>query len=166
VDDPDSQAIYIVDSATGLFNDRFLHPLLADELTRLHLFGRTMGVLLVEARDDDGIIALSDSADDRKELLQLIASSVESVLEDNDTPGVLRRRPPAVLVLLPEADLNQLADGAQRVTYAVNEAVQLKGRRACLGLVAVFPGHKVTADAVIDAANRSLRTGRPELLGR
>ena len=40
------------------------------------------------------------------------------------------------------------------------------GRKASVGLVCVHHGSRLRAGAVIEAAGRSLRSGRPELLGR
>lgn len=48
-DDPESQPLHIVDRATGLFNDRFIRPVLEDELARAHRYGRPLGCLLVES---------------------------------------------------------------------------------------------------------------------
>jgi hypothetical protein len=49
VDDPDAQPLHIVDRLTGLFNDRFVRPILDDELSRSFRYGRALGVLLVQA---------------------------------------------------------------------------------------------------------------------
>jgi len=39
---------HIVDRTTGLFNDRFVRPVLEDELARAHRYQRNLGVLLIE----------------------------------------------------------------------------------------------------------------------
>src|SRR6266542_7076463 len=49
VDDPQAEPLHIVDRTTGLFNDRFVRPVLEDELARAHRYQRNLGVLLVEA---------------------------------------------------------------------------------------------------------------------
>jgi hypothetical protein len=49
---------------------------------------------------------------------------------------------------------------------AVNEAVRTQDLKADVGLVCVSPGKRFRAGAVIEAAGRSLRTGRPEVMGR
>src|ERR671922_1304652 len=51
VDEPEAQPLYIVDRTTGLFNDRFIRPVLEDELARAHRYGRALGILLIEAQD-------------------------------------------------------------------------------------------------------------------
>src|SRR5258708_23236739 len=49
VDDPMAEPLHIVDRTTGLFNDRFVRPVLEDELARAHRYQRNLGVLLIEA---------------------------------------------------------------------------------------------------------------------
>ena len=48
-DDPQAEPLHIVDRTTGLFNDRFVRPVLEDELARAHRYQRNLGVLLIEA---------------------------------------------------------------------------------------------------------------------
>ena len=41
-----------------------------------------------------------------------------------------------------------------------------QGGQAAVGLVCVRPGQRVRAGAVIESASRSLRSGRPEMMGK
>ena len=91
-DEPDAQPLHIVDRVTGLFNDRFIRPVLEDELARAHRYGRPVGVLLIEARMPDGEPPVDDVAADEETLKQM-AAAVAGTLRDVDTPGVLARRP-------------------------------------------------------------------------
>jgi hypothetical protein len=50
LDDPESLPLHVVDRTTKLFNERFVRPILEDELARGHRYGRWLGVLLVELR--------------------------------------------------------------------------------------------------------------------
>ena len=170
-DDPDAQPLHIVDRVTGLFNDRFIRPVLEDELARAHRYGRPVGVLLIEAEgaaDDptsaNGASGPPDAADE--EVLKQMATAVAGTLRDVDTPGVLGRRPPQLLAILPDTDISGTAHAANRVIASVNSALTSTGRRAGVGLVCVHHGSRLRAGAVIEAAGRSLRSGRPELLGR
>jgi hypothetical protein len=95
-----------------------------------------------------------------------MAAAVAGTLRDVDTPGVLGRRPPSLLVVLPDTDIAGTAHAATRVLDSVNTALSANGRRAALGIVCVHHGQRLRAGAVIEAASRSLRSGRPELLGR
>jgi PleD family two-component response regulator len=162
--DPEAQALYIVDTATGLFNDRFLRPLLEDELARVHDFGRTLGIVIVQPEETSP--APEGGPDDSDQVLKLTASAVANTLGDTDTPGVLSRRPPGLLALLPEADLNSTGATATTLMHAVDEALSGLGKRASVGIVCVFPGERIPAGAAIEAAQRALRLQRPELLGR
>jgi len=168
-DDPDAQPLHIVDRVTGLFNDRFIRPVLEDELARAHRYGRPVGVLLVEARlpdaPPDSAPPLDDSAIDEETLKQM-AGAVAGTLRDVDTPGVLGRRPPQLLAILPDTDISGTAHAANRVLASVNSALGPLERRGAVGLVCVHHGSQLRAGAVIEAAGRSLRSGRPELLGR
>src|ERR1700694_1085580 len=83
-DDPQAEPLHIVDRSTGLFNDRFVRPVLEDELARAHRYQRNLGVLLIEA---DGSLA-PDAA------LKTMAASWASPVRDVDTPGVLGLTPP------------------------------------------------------------------------
>src|ERR1700736_5239376 len=165
LNDPEAQALYIVDTATGLFNDRFLRPLLEDELARVHDFGRTLGIVIVQPEETNAAPEEGRS-EDSQEVLKLTASAVANTLGDTDTPGVLSRRPPALLALLPEADLNSTGATAATLMHAVDEALSGHGQRANVGIVCVFPGERIPAGAAIEAAQRALRLQRPELLGR
>jgi PleD family two-component response regulator len=162
-DDPDSQPLHIVDRTTGLFNDRFIRPVLEDELARAHRYGRALGILLIEAQDDGGNGVGSRHAE---ETLKSMAAAVAGTLRDVDTPGVLGRTPPQILAVLPDTDTAGTAHAANRVLAAVNGALTTNGRRAGVGLVCVRPNQRFRAGAIIEAATKSLRSGRPELLGR
>src|ERR1700694_1544107 len=50
LDDPESLPLHVVDRTTKLFNERFVRPILEDELARGHRYGRWLGVLLVALR--------------------------------------------------------------------------------------------------------------------
>jgi GGDEF domain-containing protein len=163
VDDPDSQPLHIVDRTTGLFNDRFIRPVLEDELARAHRYSRPLGVLLVQVNGQHPAPADERSADDT---LKAMAAAVAGTLRDVDTPGVLGHEPPQLLALLPDTDMAGTAHAATRVLTAVSGALSIVGKNASVGLVCVRPGQRFRAGAVIEAAGRSLRSGRPELMGR
>lgn len=165
VDDPDAQPLHIVDRTTGLFNDRFIRPVLEDELARAHRYGRPLGVLLVESQNGD---QPGGRADDQacEDCLKVMAAAVARTLRDVDTPGVLTRRPPQLLALLPDTDMTGTAHAANRVLNAVNAALGPIGGTATVGLVCIRPTQRFRAGAVIEAAGRSLRASKPELLGR
>lgn len=169
VDDPEAQPLHIVDRITGLFNDRFIRPVLEDELARAHRYGRPVGVLLIEARLPEAPPDAGPPADEaalEDETLRQMAASVAGTLRDVDTPGVLGRRPPQLLAILPDTDISGTAHAANRVLSAANTALGSLERRCAVGLVCVHHGSRLRAGAVIEAAGRSLRSGRPELLGR
>jgi PleD family two-component response regulator len=165
VDDPDAQPLHIVDRTTGLFNDRFIRPVLEDELARAHRYSRPLGVLLVQVNDNG---SNPHPQDERAldETLKAMAAAVAGTLRDVDTPGVLGHQPPQLLALLPDTDMSGTAHAANRVLNAVSGALSLMGRQAQVGLVCVRPGQRFRAGSVIEAASRSLRSGRPELMGR
>jgi len=52
------------------------------------------------------------------------------------------------------------------VLTAVNESLNPLGAQAAVGLVCIRPGQRVRAGAVIESAGRSLRSGRPEMMGK
>jgi diguanylate cyclase (GGDEF)-like protein len=155
-DDPQAEPLHIVDRTTGLFNDRFVRPVLEDELARAHRYQRNLGVLLIEANG-------SLPAD---EALKTMAAALASTVRDVDTPGVLGRTPPQLLAVLPDTDVAGTAHAANRVLAAVNEALKPQGAQAAVGLVCIRPGQRVRAGAVIESASRSLRSGRPEMMGK
>lgn len=164
-DDPDAQPLHIVDRATGLFNDRFIRPVLEDELARAHRYGRPLGIILIEPAPPEPANGEPDPAQ-HEETLKVMAAAVAGTLRDVDTPGVLAHRPPQLLAVLPDTDISGTAHAANRVLHAVNGALAGNGRRAMVGLVCVHHGQRLRAGAVIEAAGRSLKSGRPELLGR
>src|SRR5437870_11825204 len=90
-DDPHAEPLHIVDRVTGLFNDRFIRPVLEDELARAHRYGRPVGVPLIEARMPDGAPPVDDAPADEEPLKQM-AGAVAGTLRDVDTPAVLARR--------------------------------------------------------------------------
>jgi GGDEF domain-containing protein len=150
-DDPQAEPLHIVDRATGLFNDRFVRPVLEDELARAHRYGRNLGVLLIEANG----VGLADDA------LKAMAAALASTVR-----GVLSRTPPQLLAILPDTDVAGTAHAANRVLAAVNEGLKAQGGQGAVGLVCVRPGQRVRAGAVIESASRSLRSGRPEMMGK
>lgn len=163
VDEPEAQPLHIVDRATGLFNERFIRPVLEDELHRAHRYGRPLGIVLVEPLIN-GTYWADPRADE--ETLKMMGAAVAGTLRDVDTPGVLGYRPPALLAVLPDTDVAGTAHAANRVLDAVNSALAPAGRRAALGIVCIQHGQRVRGGEVIEAAARSLKSGRPEFLGR
>src|SRR6202171_674764 len=79
VDDPQAEPLHIVDRTTGLFNDRFVRPVLEDELARAHRYPRNLRVLLIEA----------DGAGTPDEALKLMAAALAGTVRDVDTPRVI-----------------------------------------------------------------------------
>src|ERR1700693_2569524 len=156
VDDPQAEPLHIVDRTTGLFNDRFVRPVLEDELARAHRYQRSLGVLLIEA----------DGSSPSEETLKTMAAALAGTVRDVDTPGVLGRTPPQLLAILPDTDVTGTAHAANRVLAAVNEALKLQGGHATVGVVCVRAGPRVRGRAVIESASRSLRSGRPEMMGK
>jgi diguanylate cyclase (GGDEF)-like protein len=156
VDDPNAEPLHIVDRTTGLFNDRFVRPVLEDELARAHRYQRNLGVLLIE-------VSGATTSDDA---LKTMAAALAGTVRDVDTPGVLGRTPPQLLAILPDTDVAGTAHAANRVLAAVNDALKPIGTQAAVGLVCIRPGQRVRAGAVIESASRSLRSGRPEMMGK
>jgi PleD family two-component response regulator len=163
VEEPDAQPLHIVDRATGLFNERFIRPVLEDELHRAHRYGRALGIVLIEPVP--GSNHSRPEADE--ETLKTMAAAIAGTLRDVDTPGVLAHHPPTLLAVLPDTDVAGTAHAANRVLEAVNSALAPTGRRAALGIVCIQHEQRVGAGTAIEAASRSLRDGgRPEFLGR
>src|SRR2546423_9266617 len=124
-DDPQAEPLLIVDRTTGLFNDRFVRPVLEDELARAHRYQRNLGVLLIEA----------NGALPPDEALKTMAAALASTVRDVDTPGVLGRTPPQLLAIPPHPDVAGPAPRANRLLAAVNQALQLQSSQAPVGLV-------------------------------
>src|SRR5438128_12032595 len=82
-DDPQAEPLHIVDRTTGLFNDRFVRPVLEDELARAHRYQRNLGVLLIEA----------NGALPADEALKTMAASLASSVRDVVPPGYRGRTP-------------------------------------------------------------------------
>src|ERR1700680_203144 len=139
-DDPQAEPLHIVDRTTGLFNDRFVRPVLEDELARAHRYQRNLGVLLIEA----------DGVGPPEEALKAMAAALAGTVRDVDTPGVLGRTPPQLLAILPDTDVAGTAHAANRALSRVNEALKQQGAQAAADLVCLRPGPRVTAGAVID----------------
>ena len=163
-DDPQAEPLHIVDRATGLFNDRFIRPVLEDELARAHRYGRPLGIMLIEPVHENE--SPEPDAGEHEETLKMMAAAVAGTLRDVDTPGVLAHRPPSMLAVLPDTDVAGTAHAASRVLQAVNGALSARGGQAAVGIVCVHHRQRLRAGAVIEAAGRWLRSGRPELLGR
>jgi PleD family two-component response regulator len=108
----------------------------------------------------------ADGTGSPEESLKMMAAALAGTVRDVDTPGVLGRTPPQLLAILPDTDVAGTAHAANRVLAAVNEALKLHGGHASVGLVCVRPGQRVRAGAVIESASRSLRSGRPEMMGK
>jgi len=160
LDDPESLPLHVVDRTTKLFNERFVRPILEDELARGNRYGRWLGVLLVELRTHN------DYGSGNADGLKAMAAAIIGALRDVDTPGLLKRMPAQFVVLLPEAEMSGTAHTANRLMETVSEALKPVDLKVAIGLVCVNPAKRFRAGAVIEAASRSLRTGRPEVLGR
>ena len=160
LDDPESLPLHVVDRTTKLFNDRFIRPILEDELARGHRYGRWLGVLLVELRTQN------DYGSGHVDGFKAMAAALIGSLRDVDTPGVLKRMPAQFVVILPEAEMSGTAHTANRLMEVLNEALRPVDLKPAIGLVCINPAKRFRAGAVIEAAARALRTGRPEVLGR
>lgn len=161
IDDPDAQPLHIVDRTTGLFNDRFIRPVLEDELARAHRYSRPLGVILIEPVN---MRSLDD--EHAEDILRSMAAAIAGTMRDVDTPGVLQRNPPQLLGLLPDTDMAGTGNAANRLLEACNTSLLPMGVECAVGLVCVRPTQRFRAGAVIEAAGRSLQTGRPEFMGK
>src|SRR5690242_6831844 len=110
-DDPQAEPLHIVDRTTGLFNDRFVRPVLEDELARAHRYQRNLGVLLNEA---DGSVAA-------EEALEAKAGSPRRTRPRGRAPGGGRRAPAAPPAVPPRHGWAGTAHAANRVLAAVND---------------------------------------------
>lgn len=160
LEDPDSSPLHVVDRATKLFNERFIRPTLEDELARGHRYGRWLGVILVELRTS------GDHGSGNVDGLKAAAAALVSTLRDVDTPGVLKRVPAQFLVILPEAEMAGTAHAASRVQDALQEALKPLDLKSAIGIVCINPAKRSRAGNIIEAAGRSLRTGKPEVMGK
>src|SRR4030081_950266 len=113
-DDPQAEPLHIVDRTTGLFNDRFVRPVLEDELARAHRYQRNLGVLLIEANG-------TSSAD---EALKIMAAALAGTVRDVDTPGVIGRTPPQLLAILPDTDVSAPSKGANATSWVGTESIK------------------------------------------
>jgi len=95
-----------------------------------------------------------------------MAASLIGALRDDDTPGLLKRMPAQFVVLLPEAEMSGTAHTANRLMETISEALRPLDLKVAIGLVCINPAKRFRAGAVVEAAGRSLRTSRPEVLGR
>src|SRR5205823_9868844 len=89
--------------------------------------------------------AAADDAGADEETLKQMAAGVAGTLRDVDTPGVLARRPPQLLAILPDTDISGTAHAANRVVHSVNQAVAAIGRKAAVGPVCVHHGSRLRA---------------------
>jgi GGDEF domain-containing protein len=160
LDDPESLPLHIVDRTTKLFNERFIRPILEDELARGNRYNRWLGVLLVELRTQN------DYGSGNSDGLKAMAAALIGALRDVDTPGLLKRMPAQFVVILPEADMSATAHTANRLLAIVSEALRPVDLKVAIGLCCINPAKRFRAGGVIEAAARSLRTGRPEVMGR
>lgn len=160
LDDPESLPLHVVDRTTKLFNERFIRPILEDELARGNRYNRWLGVLLVELRTQN------DYGSGNSDGLKAMAAALIGALRDVDTPGLLKRMPAQFVVILPEADMSATAHTANRLLAIVSEALRPVDLKVAIGLCCINPAKRFRAGGVIEAAARSLRTGRPEVMGR
>src|SRR5260370_12440424 len=77
VDDPMAEPLHIVDRTTGLFNDRFVRPVLEDELARAHRYQPNLAVLLTEPNG----VGPADEA------LKTMAAALAGTVSASDAPG-------------------------------------------------------------------------------
>src|SRR6202011_5225859 len=152
LDDPESLPLHVVDRTTKLFNERFVRPILEDELARGHRYGRWLGVLLVELRTQN------DYGSGNQAGTKAMAAALIGALRDVDTPGLLKRMPAQFVVLLPEAEMSGTAHTANRLMETISEALRPLNLRVATGLVCTSPPKRFRAGAVVEAAGRSLRT--------
>src|SRR5437773_1604518 len=113
-DDPQAEPLHIVDRTTGLFNERFVRPVLEDELARAHRYQRNLGVLLIEGAD----VGPAD------EMLKTMAAALAGTVRDVDTPGVLGRTPPQLLAILPDTDVAWRGEGGRASRKAGRTALR------------------------------------------
>src|SRR2546430_13923570 len=128
-DDPQAEPLHIVDRTTGLFNDRFVRPVLEDELARAHRYQRNLGVLLIEV---NGSLPPDEA-------LKTMAAALAGTVRDVDTPGVLGRTPPQLLAILPDTDVAGTAHAAHRGPVAGNDALKPPGAEGAGGLGRIRP---------------------------
>jgi RND superfamily putative drug exporter len=147
-EDPQARPLYILDSVTGLYNQRFLQPQLEYELVRAAQDSQPLGVLVFES---------TPGSDDT---LRSLADLVGSQLRETDLRAVVSRDPPRLVALLHNTDVAETDRLAGRVMHSSPPgAPPLR-----VGMVWVQAGSSRPAEEVVAAALRSVESGRPELL--
>jgi hypothetical protein len=147
-EDPQARPLYILDSVTGLYNQRFLQPQLEYELVRAAQDKQPLGVLIFES---------TPGSDD---VLRSLADLVGAQLRETDLRAVVSRDPPRLVALLHNTDISETDQLAGRVMHSIPPgAPPLR-----VGMVWVQAGSSQPAEEVVAAALRSVETGRPELL--
>ncbi|MCH8497750.1 MAG: diguanylate cyclase [Marinobacter sp.] len=145
------------DPLTGLFNRRALEARLADEIDRANRYGRPLAVLWV---DLDHFKRVNDhwghgAGDD---LLRQFSRLLEASVRKVDT--VSRYGGEEFIILLPERDLDEAVETAERLrTLVAEHPFRVDGHHEDMTIslgVAIYPMHAHTASELCEVADKAM----------
>ncbi len=153
-----AQKLAFVDDATGLFNTRYLHTVLDQEIAAFQATGRSFAVLFVDA---DHFKQVNDQHGHMigTRLLNELGHHLKEQLRDSDS--VIRYGGDEFVAILSPCDLNTAKAVAERIRQSVeikdfiNED-DVKVRFTVSIGVALFPLHANSKKAIIDAADTAM----------
>ena len=142
---PRSAPLYVLDSLTGLFNERFIRGLVLQEVGRSLRYGRTLSVVAARIDDAHGIQSDIEPVCWRA-LVAGVGRVVAASVRDSDTvASVGSERELTYVVTLPETDRTGAVGCADRLRRRVAETA--------------FHGTGIWTHATISFGVSSLRAG-------
>jgi diguanylate cyclase (GGDEF)-like protein len=117
--DPDCSPIFVVDGATELFNNVFLHAVVGQEVTRAVRYRRPLSVMVVEIDHGPSLIADLDT-EQMRALLRELGNLIVNGVRDTDTVGFLDcSGAPHFGVVMPETDYSGAILAADKLRSVV-----------------------------------------------
>ena len=152
------EQLSVVDSATGLYNYRYLHSRLTEEWKRAERYHDPLACALI---DVDGLSAINQERG--HEAGDLVIRSLAEVVRQSvrDTDIVARFGGDEILVLMPSTHFAGAVAVAERVW---KESTSMGTRRPYVSIgVSLFPSRDVkTKDALLRAADRAVADAKRE----
>jgi diguanylate cyclase (GGDEF)-like protein len=150
------EQLTITDDWTGLYNARYLHACLDEEVARAQRYGRSLALIFL---DLDGFKGVNDTYGHGagSALLREIAHRVRRLVRETDRP--VRYGGDEFVVIMPETNCDGALVTAERLRLAVMKPVQLGDKQARLTAsfgVASHPDDGADARTLLDAADRAM----------
>ncbi len=152
------EAVYY-DELTGIYNRRFLHYWVDNEIKRANRFATKFGMILIDLDNFRDVNNNYGHLEGDRVLIEFALFLKNSIRE---VDNLVRYGGDEFIILVPNTDMHGLMDLAQRILTSLNRTMIANHKISCSIGCAVYPDDGMTMDLLINQADRLMYQAKKE----